>query len=157
MKGPDVKVLPFGSLLRQVWLDCGESPMTCKFDKMVRRLDGYGAQWAIDNLSTVVGWMVEHARNRGMEYDEQVLGGLVKRLAVRVLNDDSGRMAAAVGGGAESLSRGKVPETAAREGGDQVASRSGASEVDEGASRNADRGGSTPVVEGSEKRGAVQS
>ena len=157
MKGPDVKVLPFGSLLRQVWLDCGESPMTCKFDKMVRRLDGYGPQWALDNLPTVVGWMVEHARNRGMEYDEQVLGGLVERLAVRVLNNDSRRMAAAVGGGTEPISRGKVPETAAGAGGDQVAARAGTSEVDGGSSRNAVRGGSTPVVEGSEKRGAVQS
>ena len=147
----------FGFLLRQVWISCGDSQMACKFDKMVRRLNGYGPQWALDNVSTVVQWMVEHAQNRGLEYDEAVLGGLVKRLAIRVLRNDTGRMATAVGRRTESVPREQVSTPSGGTRGGPSGSRAGGGEEARGESGDAGGGGSPPIVEGSEKRGSVQS
>lgn len=147
----------FGFLLREVWIECGDSPMACKFDKMVRRLNGYGPQWAVDNLSTVVGWMVEHARNRGMEYDEAVLGGLVTRLATRVLRNDTGRMATAVGRRTESVPRGQASTPSGGARSKPSGSRPGGGESALEEPGDTGGGGSPSVVEGRQQRSAVQS
>lgn len=146
----------FGWLLKEVWIECGPSPMPCKLDKMLGRLNGYGPQWAVDNLSTVVGWMVEHARNRGMEYDEAVLGGLVTRLATRVLRDDTRRMATAVGRRTESVPRGQASTPSVGTRSEPSGSRAGGGEAARGEPGDTGGGGSPPVVEGSQERGSVQ-
>jgi len=76
-----------GTLLKEVWLNCGEEPRPCKFDKYMRRLNERGPEWAVENVETVVGWMRDEARNRGMAFDPIVATGLVRRLARRVLQE----------------------------------------------------------------------
>lgn len=101
----------FGWLLKEVWIECGPSPMPCKLDKMLGRLNGYGPAWALDNIPVVVAWMAEHAKNKGMEFTEAVASGIVRRLAERVLNE-SGRMEAAVDGGKEQAAGGEASSVA---------------------------------------------
>lgn len=105
----------FGWLLKEVWIECGPSPMPCKLDKMLGRLNGYGPAWALGNVPVVVAWMAEHAKNKGMEFSEAVASGIVRRLAERVLHD-SGRMEKAVDGGKEQAAGGEASAVASQSG-----------------------------------------
>lgn len=87
--------MKIGTMLKEVWLDCGEQSPPCKFDKWMRRLNDYGPQWAIDNVETVVGWMSAEAMNRGMSLDPRIAAGLVTRIARRVIDESRGMAASA--------------------------------------------------------------
>ena len=93
-----------GDLIREIVFQCGESERPCKFDKMMRRVNGLGPDWVLSNIDAVVKWIYNESMNRGLDFDSATAAGLVRLAVRRHAEHESGRVAT-------STARRKKPAT----------------------------------------------